>query len=120
MRCAVRHSLLHSVRRAVRRLVAGVLLVIGLASCGGSDSVQPLDQACPATDAADLIAVSQERANLLLGYSEAGAAECAGELGWIFRVGMRDGEAFALTMDYSTQRITVTVEDDLVTAVTVG
>jgi hypothetical protein len=35
-------------------------------------------------------------------------------------VGGRDGESFALTMDYSMQRVTVEVKDDRVTAITVG
>ena len=64
--------------------------------------------------------ISVTRAELLLGYSEADAQRCAAELGWSFRVGARDGESFALTEDYSLQRVTVIVNDDVVTAITVG
>jgi hypothetical protein len=35
-------------------------------------------------------------------------------------VGERDGESFALTEDYSLQRVTVSVTNDLVTAVVIG
>jgi len=35
-------------------------------------------------------------------------------------VGERDGESFALTADYSQQRVTVSVTNDLVTAVVIG
>ena len=59
-------------------------------------------------------------AELLLGFSEADAQRCAAQLGWSYRVGQRDGESFAVTMDYSLQRVTVTVADDIVTAITVG
>ena len=75
----------------------------------------------PAADPQDLaVGITQERADLLLGFSESDAARCAAELGWAFRVGVRDGESFALTMDYSMQRVTVEVKDDWVTAITVG
>jgi hypothetical protein len=33
---------------------------------------------------------------------------------------MRDGEYFALTMDYSLQRVTVEIENDVVVRISVG
>lgn len=89
-------------------------------SCSASPEAVSSDRACPAANAADTIEISVERAELLLGYGEADAERCAAALGWIFRVGQRDGESFALTMDYSLQRVTVTVASDIVTAITVG
>lgn len=64
--------------------------------------------------------ISDERAALLVGLSEAQAERCAAELGWGWRVGERDGEVFAVTADWSPTRVTVTVVDGAVTAVAVG
>ena len=96
-------------------------MAVTLAACSNdSASTSTTDRACPPTDVADRTEITQARANLLLGYVEANAQRCAEELGWAYRVGMRDGESFALTMDYSPQRITVSIEDDAVIAVAVG
>jgi hypothetical protein len=57
---------------------------------------------------------------MLIGFTESDAESCAAQIGWAFRVGERDGESFALTADYSLQRVTVSVTKDLVTAVAVG
>ena len=57
---------------------------------------------------------------MLIGLTESDAESCATSLGWAFRVGERDGESFALTADYSQQRVTVSVTNDLVTAVVIG
>ena len=75
---------------------------------------------CPQPDAADATAITQARADMLIGFTESDAELCATSLEWEFRVGERDGEGFALTADYSQQRVTVSVTNDLVTAVTVG
>ena len=75
---------------------------------------------CPQVDQADATAFAQERADMLIGFTESDAESCAASLGWAFRVGERDGEGFALTADYSQQRVTVSVANDLVTAVVVG
>lgn len=103
----------------ISRSVA-TLVVVALTSCSGGDSMDSLDRACPETEAADRTEISIERAELLLGFSEADAERCAASLGWAYRVGMRDGESFALTMDYSPQRVTVSIEDGVITAIVVG
>ena len=97
-----------------------------LAGCGAgaeesadSDSESATAE-CPAADTADATAITQERADMLIGFTESDAESCALRLGWAFRVGERDGEGFALTADYSQQRVTVSVTNDLVTAVAVG
>ncbi len=101
--------------------IAAVLATALVAwSCSAAPASEPSDRACPAADAADTVEISGTRAELLIGYSEADSQRCAEELGWRFRVGARDGENFALTEDYSLQRVTVIVNDDLVTAITVG
>ena len=113
------------VKRVMLGAIAGVVL---LAACGGDDlgSAGGNDAAdetvvCPAADPADIATgITQDRAESLLGFSETDAQRCAEQLGWAYRVGRRDEESFALTADYSTQRVTVEVDDGVVTAIVVG
>ncbi|MGA1312369.1 MAG: hypothetical protein ACO30L_04715 [Ilumatobacteraceae bacterium] len=109
-------------RRFVQRLAVGVMVVVSLVGCSADDAAdQTPASVCPPSDAADIATgITQERADLLLGFREADAQRCAEELGWGFRVGRRDGESFALTMDYSPQRVNVEVDDDVVTLIGVG
>ena len=106
--------------------VASVVAVFVLAGCGAGaeDSAESDSESaaaeCPQPDAADATAITQDRADMLIGFTESNAAACATSIGWEFRVGERDGEGFALTADYSQQRVTVSVTKDLVTAVVVG
>ena len=65
-------------------------------------------------------AITQESADVLVGMAEADATQAAESKGWVVRIGSRDGEDFALTMDYRTDRVTLTVKSDKVTAVVVG
>lgn len=95
-------------------------VTLGLGACAESVEEVVIPQECPALDAADLTEISRQRAELLLGYSEADATRCASELGWAYRVGQRDGESFALTEDYSLQRVTVVIVDDRVIEIVVG
>ena len=108
-------------------VVASALAVLVLAGCGAgveeneaSENGGSTTAECPAVDQADATARTQERADMLIGFTESDAESCATSLGWAFRVGERDGEGFALTADYSQQRVTVSVTNDLVTAVAVG
>ena len=101
-----------------------VLIVLVLAGCGANAEERPDNGSptaeCPPPDAADLTAITQERADMLIGFTESDAESCAKSLGWAFRVGERDGESFAVTADYSQQRVTVSVAKNLVTTVAVG
>lgn len=110
--------------RVLVRVMIFVALTVGVVACAESDAGAPSTVAtpaeCPPADVADQNEISVQRAELLLGFSEADAQRCAAQLGWSYRVGQRDGESFAVTMDYSLQRVTVTVADDIVTAITVG
>jgi len=119
------------VTKKLKAHLASALAVVVLAGCGANAEenpglyVGPPDSKtapanCPQADAADMTAITQERADMLIGFTESDAESCAAQLGWAFRVGERDGESFALTADYSLQRITVSVTNDLVTAVAVG
>ena len=95
------------------------LASLSLVACSSSDQNSSV-AVCPAADAADASAITPERAQLLVGFAEADAEKCAADLGWAYRVGSRDGEDFALTADYSEQRVTVTITLAVVTAISVG
>ena len=66
------------------------------------------------------MSVAQDVAKSVLGMSEAEATKTAEAKGLSVRVGSRDGEDFPLTMDYRTDRVTLTVIADKVTAATPG
>jgi hypothetical protein len=107
----------------VFRVFAPLMLastLVTITACAESASESAVVAECPQADAADATAITQERADMLIGLTESDAESCATSLGWAFRVGERDGESFALTADYSLQRVTVSVTKDLVTAVAVG
>jgi hypothetical protein len=84
-------------------------------------SIAP-ETAAPAVDPAvePDMTVAQEVADSVVGMSEAEATKTAEAKGLTVRVGSRDGEDFALTMDYRTDRVTLTVIADKVTAATPG
>ncbi|MFM7493521.1 MAG: hypothetical protein ACKO2A_06395, partial [Acidimicrobiaceae bacterium] len=98
-----------------RKFGATVIAILILAGCGASTNESEPGKGeaatadCPQADNADLTAITQKRADMLIGFTESDAEACATSLGWAFRVGERDGESFALTEDYSQQRITVSL-----------
>ena len=103
----------------MKRVVVILLSAVLVGACSSSE--QSKDQvACPAADTADVTAITPERAQLLVGMLETDAETCAADLGWAYRVGSRDGASFAVTADYSQQRVTVTVTLGVVTAISVG
>ena len=108
----------------MKKLIVSVAAVFVLAGCGAGENAESdsggTTAECPQPDAADATAITQERADMLIGFTESNAAACAASIRWSFRVGERDGESFAVTADYSQQRVTVSVTNDLVTAVAVG
>lgn len=64
--------------------------------------------------------ITTEQANTLLGMSEAEATSTATANGWVVRVAARDGEQFALTMDYNWLRVNLTIDGGVVTDVFIG
>lgn len=103
------------------------LLVCSVSACTAEESMPMLPllppSVCPTYDYALItldtplpLGVAQE----LIGLTENEAALCAASLNWGFRVGARDGEYFALTMDYRTDRVNVIVKEGIVTSVDVG
>ena len=75
---------------------------------------------CPAVSATDKKEISKARAATLITMTESDSVVCSEKLGWTWRIGQRDDEMFAVTKDYRTDRVTVTVENGLVTTVVVG
>jgi hypothetical protein len=102
----------------MKRFVVVTFASLALTACISSEP--SVTVACPTADAADATAITPERAELLVGLLEVDAEKCAADLGWAYRVGSRDGENFALTADYSEQRVTVTITLGVVTAIAVG
>jgi hypothetical protein len=103
----------------MKRLLVITLASFALISCSSSEQ-NSAAVVCPPADAADATAITPERAEMLVGLMEADAEKCATDLGWAYRVGSRDGENFAVTADYSEQRVTVTITLGVVTAISVG
>lgn len=59
-------------------------------------------------------------ASALVGLSEEAALLQSHIRGWVVRVVARDGEIFAVTMDYSAGRVNLTIVDGVVSAYTMG
>lgn len=66
------------------------------------------------------IVISPEQAVTLIGKTESIAEAEAHANGWVWRIGRRDSEQFALTMDYCQCRVTVSIDNNIVTEVVVG
>lgn len=86
-------------------------------SASGSEPSLPAGEVSPGGDMEE---ITSEEANTLLGMSEAEATSTAEGNGWVVRVAARDGEQFALTMDYNPKRVNLTVVDGVVTDVFIG
>lgn len=80
----------------------------------------PNTDTLPQPDPGASVKISQTEADGLIGLTEQEAVKTAGTKGWIVRIAARDGEYFMLTTDYATNRVNLTVEKSLVTAVAIG
>ena len=87
-----------------------------------STAVAPPDTSGTGTEPAPVEpgVISQVEANSLIGLTEREATLTAGGKDWLVRIAVRDGKFFMLTTDYVTNRVNLTIEKSLVTAVTVG
>jgi hypothetical protein len=83
-----------------------------VSSPGSTPTTSPLE--------AEPVEVQPEQAARLVGLTEADAGAAAAERGWTFRVVERDGESFAATDDFRTDRVNVVVDGGVVTSVTIG
>ena len=76
---------------------------------------------CPKPAAADLTSgITTARANTLISMTETDGENCANLLGWTFRIVEKDGEIFAGTFDYRTDRLNVIIVKDAIAKVNVG
>lgn len=110
----------------IRLAFIAVLISVFVNACSGSDSqgsseapmVDP--KPCPTFAVSEGEEIPQDQADLLIGMVEADAESCAEGLGWKWRVGERDGEFYALTMDYRPDRVTVQIQEGIIYLVNVG
>ena len=104
-----------------------------LSSCTSDSVKQTTFENCPNLDLSiitvddtsaqymdEVAKLVQESTNELIGKSEKNVEYCAAFEGLAYRVAARDGEFYALTMDYSPTRINVEIEKDIVTKISVG
>ena len=84
------------------------------------DEPMPVEPAPVEPGEEGAVGISVEEAESLIGLTEADAVATSESKGWTVRVVARDGEEFPITMDYSTERVNLTVVDDVVTEVYVG
>lgn len=102
------------------RVKSGLVLAVGSKEVRGDVlTVGMKASTCPARLSSES-EISKDRADQLIGMTERASKACALANRWGYRVGERDGEPFAVTMDYRPDRVTVVVKSDRVTAVTVG
>jgi hypothetical protein len=103
-------------------LISSLMLGACVSSNSQSDSDQAMGEPkpCPTFLATENNLIPQVQADMLIEMTEADAEACAMQLGWLWRVGERDGELYAVTMDYRQNRVTVHIQDGFVYLVNVG
>jgi hypothetical protein len=102
------------------KMKSSIVIAIGRTETRGEVlSVGAARGECPAT-LANEESITDIRASQLMGMTEKAAEVCAAASGWLYRVGERDGEQFALTRDYRTNRVTVSVTSGTISAIAVG
>lgn len=126
----------------MKALVVIALLAVTLSSCSGSPAPRtdepaprasgkplqvsdclPLDfpsTGDPVGDMDESQLVTSAALDLFIGATEVEATACATSMGLTVRLASRDGKDYMLTMDYSPTRVNFTVEEEIVTAATVG
>jgi len=119
----------HWKKTAVAGLLAGSLGIVAACSDDGSSSAEP-----ESTPAASIEATTEEQVNpditpeqvafvdelLAEPLPQDEATTRIEEAGYAWRLGTIDGEPQAVTMDYRIDRLTLTVDDGLVTDATWG
>lgn len=114
--------------RALLVLVIGTCLAVG--GCADPDAtgtppvtpsgVQPSGNPCLGEGGPAEPPDAGPDTDQYLGLTEQQAKDLAKDNGFTVRVAGRDGECYALTMDYRTDRVNVYLEDGTVTAATIG
>ena len=106
--------------RATAKTRASIVVAIGRTETRGDVlNVGMAKGECPAVIAKEET-ITESRASQVIGMTERAAEVCATANKWLYRVGERDGEQFAVTMDYRSNRITVSVVAGIITSVVVG
>lgn len=101
--------------------VLGALGGLALVGCSSADdSVSSTSSQSTVDHPGVSVVITAEQAATLIGKTEADAEAYAHAHGWVWRIGSRDGEQFALTMDYCECRVTVSIENSVVTEAVVG
>lgn len=99
----------------------GALSGLLLPACSSAnDSISSTTDGSVVTVPHGNVVITDEQAATLVGKAELFAEAEARANGWVWRIGSRDGEQFALTMDYCQCRVTVSIDNDIVTAAVVG
>jgi len=106
--------------RAQSKARSSVVVAIGRTETRGEIlNVGKSPKQCPITIKGEE-EITQDRASQLIGMSERAAEVCAAANGWLYRVGERDGEQFAVTLDFRPNRVTVSVASAMITKVDIG
>ena len=116
----------------LKKLFSLIFLSLILTCCSTNSEPQSFDN-CPDLDlstitvddnsaeymdqVAKLVETSTKE---LVGKTEKNVEYCAAYEGLTYRIAARDGEFYALTMDYSPTRINVEIEKEIVTKISVG
>ncbi len=116
----------------MKKIVSLIFLSLVLTSCASSSTEEAFND-CPNLDLTsiamdesspeyfeEVAKLVEEATKSLVGKSEKNVEYCAAFDGLTYRVAARDGEFFALTMDYIPTRINVEIEKSVVTKISVG
>lgn len=96
----------------------GGLVLLGCSSA--NDSVSSTSIGSAITIPGSGVVITTDQAETLIGKTEASAEAYAHDNGWVWRVGRIDSRQFALTMDYCECRVTVSIDNGIVTEAVVG
>lgn len=138
---SVKHLLASKTTRSTKAVALASILLV-LTACGGGSAdtdaagsgsvVGSSTVTTSATSVVDLPTtnvpvsiysdkvISNAEAASLVGMTEAAALREVQARGWRVRVVGRDGELYAVTMDYSAGRLNFTITNGVITACTVG
>ena len=100
-------------------LVLVTVVLLGCSSANDGSVVVTNDGSMVTIPGRDIV-ITAEQAATLIGKTEVVAEVYAHDNGWVWRVGRRDGEQFALTEDYCECRVTVSIDNAIVTEAVVG
>lgn len=109
-------------KRLASLCVMGAVVLLGCSSSNdlASDtSVATTDGSVVVIPGRDVV-ITVAQAATLIGKTEKDAEAYAQDNGWAWRVGRRDGEQFMLTADYCECRVTVSIDNSVVTEAVVG